>query len=183
MTAADTVGTQLSIAVKDHAYMAFKPYPDGSAAYPAAGETSTSVKIARVMPCHWGCSACSAPECGRACSRPLAAARAGTLNAAATAAAAVARGGGSHGVRVVPQGMADTRTEGSYYYHAIPLAADSTPLGDGGAAGASGASSSLGGTSNAGASARGASGGVSGERWWRIRCEYGWRGGAGGAAQ
>jgi hypothetical protein len=51
MTAANTVGTQLSIAVKDHAYQAFKPYPDGSVAYPAAGDTSTSVKIARVMPC------------------------------------------------------------------------------------------------------------------------------------
>ncbi|HTA91303.1 MAG TPA: hypothetical protein VK745_17075 [Polyangiaceae bacterium] len=51
MTAANTVGTQLNIAVKDHAYMAFKPYPDGSVAYPAAGDTTTSVKIARVMPC------------------------------------------------------------------------------------------------------------------------------------
>ncbi len=51
MTAATAVGTQLNIAVKDHAYQAFKPYPDGSVAYPAAGDTSTSVKIARVMPC------------------------------------------------------------------------------------------------------------------------------------
>jgi hypothetical protein len=45
------IGAQLSIAAKDHAFQAFKPYPDGSAAYPAAGDDNTSVKIARVMPC------------------------------------------------------------------------------------------------------------------------------------
>jgi hypothetical protein len=45
------VGSQLAIAVKDHAFQAFKPYADGSAAYPAAGDNTTSVKIARVMPC------------------------------------------------------------------------------------------------------------------------------------
>ncbi|GIE93305.1 hypothetical protein [Paractinoplanes rishiriensis] len=44
------VGAQFSIAARDHAYQAFKPYPDGSAAYPAAGSTSTSIKIARVLP-------------------------------------------------------------------------------------------------------------------------------------
>jgi hypothetical protein len=36
--------------VKDHDYQAFKAYPDGSAAYPAAGSGSTSIRIARVMP-------------------------------------------------------------------------------------------------------------------------------------
>jgi uncharacterized repeat protein (TIGR02543 family) len=46
-----TVGSQFSIAVSDHNYQAFKAYPDGSAAYPASGSTSTSIKIARVMPC------------------------------------------------------------------------------------------------------------------------------------
>jgi hypothetical protein len=50
-TAGGTIGSQFSINVKDHAYQAFKPYPDGSAAYPAAGDTSTSVKIARVLAC------------------------------------------------------------------------------------------------------------------------------------
>jgi hypothetical protein len=45
-----TVGGQLAIAVKDHDYQAFKAYADGSAAYPAAGSTSTSIKIARVLP-------------------------------------------------------------------------------------------------------------------------------------
>jgi len=51
MTDASTVGAQFTIAVKDHAYQAFKPYPDGSAAYPAAGTNSTSINVARVMPC------------------------------------------------------------------------------------------------------------------------------------
>jgi hypothetical protein len=45
-----TVGKQFKIAVRDHSYQAFKAYPDGSAAYPATGSTSTSIKIARVMP-------------------------------------------------------------------------------------------------------------------------------------
>jgi hypothetical protein len=44
------VGDQFTIAVRDHDYQAFKAYADGSAAYPAAGSTSTSIKIARVMP-------------------------------------------------------------------------------------------------------------------------------------
>ena len=47
---AQTVGDQFTIAVRDHDYLAFKAYADGSAAYPAAGSTSTSIKIARVMP-------------------------------------------------------------------------------------------------------------------------------------
>ena len=51
MTDGSTVGAQFSIAVNDHAYQAFKPYPDGSAAYPAAGSTPTSINVARVMPC------------------------------------------------------------------------------------------------------------------------------------
>jgi hypothetical protein len=44
------VGDQFTIGVRDHDYQAFKAYADGSAAYPAAGSTSTSIKIARVMP-------------------------------------------------------------------------------------------------------------------------------------
>jgi hypothetical protein len=44
------VGDPFTIAVKDHAYQAFKAYPDGSAAYPAAGSNNTSIKIARVLP-------------------------------------------------------------------------------------------------------------------------------------
>ena len=44
------VGASFAIAVRDHSYQAFKAYADGSAAYPAAGSTSTSIKIARVLP-------------------------------------------------------------------------------------------------------------------------------------
>ena len=47
----ETVGSEFMIDVEDHNYLAFKAYPDGSAAYPAAGDTPTSVKIARVLPC------------------------------------------------------------------------------------------------------------------------------------
>ncbi|GAA1687820.1 hypothetical protein GCM10009830_39240 [Glycomyces endophyticus] len=45
----DPVGDRFDIAVPDHAYQAFKAYPDGSAAYPAAGGGG-SIRIARVMP-------------------------------------------------------------------------------------------------------------------------------------
>jgi hypothetical protein len=45
-----TVGSQFTINVRDHSYQAFKPYADGSTAYPAAGTTTTSIRIARVMP-------------------------------------------------------------------------------------------------------------------------------------
>ncbi|MEV6342902.1 hypothetical protein [Actinoplanes sp. NPDC051851] len=45
-----TVGARFTIGVKDHDYQAFKPYADGSVAYPAAGGGSTIVKIARVLP-------------------------------------------------------------------------------------------------------------------------------------
>jgi hypothetical protein len=43
------VGARFTIGARDHDYQAFKAYPDGSVAYPAAGG-STSVRIARVMP-------------------------------------------------------------------------------------------------------------------------------------
>jgi hypothetical protein len=45
-----TVGGQFTIGVSNHDYLSFKAYPDGSAAYAAAGSTSTSIRIARVMP-------------------------------------------------------------------------------------------------------------------------------------
>jgi hypothetical protein len=48
---AAAVGSTFTLAVTDHDYQAFKPYPDGSAAYPAKGADASSVKIARVMPC------------------------------------------------------------------------------------------------------------------------------------
>jgi len=44
------IGATLTLGVKDHNYTAFKEYKDGSVAYPAAGSTPTSIRIARVMP-------------------------------------------------------------------------------------------------------------------------------------
>ncbi|MDI6101832.1 hypothetical protein QLQ12_24725 [Actinoplanes sp. NEAU-A12] len=44
------VGGRLSISVADHSYQAFKAYADGSVAYPAAGSSNSSIKIARVLP-------------------------------------------------------------------------------------------------------------------------------------
>jgi hypothetical protein len=48
----DTVGSQFTIDVNDHDYMAFKAYADGSVAYPASGANNTSARIGRVMPCN-----------------------------------------------------------------------------------------------------------------------------------
>ena len=45
-----TVGSEFTVGVKDHNYLAFKAYADGSTAYPASGATTSSVKVARVMP-------------------------------------------------------------------------------------------------------------------------------------
>jgi hypothetical protein len=45
-----TVGARFTVNVRDHNYQAFKAYPDGSVAYPAAGSGATSIRIARVMP-------------------------------------------------------------------------------------------------------------------------------------
>jgi hypothetical protein len=47
-----TAGDQFTIEVPDYNYQAFKAYPDGSVAYPAAGSTNTSIRIGRVMPCN-----------------------------------------------------------------------------------------------------------------------------------
>ncbi len=47
----DPVGSQFMINVPDHNYQAFKAFPDGSVAYPAAGSSSTKLKVARVMAC------------------------------------------------------------------------------------------------------------------------------------
>jgi hypothetical protein len=47
----ENVGQTFTINVKDHNYQAFKAYPDGSVAYPAAGSSNTSIRVARVLPC------------------------------------------------------------------------------------------------------------------------------------
>ena len=44
------IGGQCTVNAKDHNYQAFKTYPDGSAAYPAAGSSNTSIRIARLLP-------------------------------------------------------------------------------------------------------------------------------------
>jgi hypothetical protein len=46
------VGDQFTIDVPDHNYQAFKAYADGSVAYPVAGSSSTTIRIARVMSCN-----------------------------------------------------------------------------------------------------------------------------------
>jgi hypothetical protein len=48
----ESVGQEFTIDVKDHNFQAFKAYPDGSVAYPAAGDNNTSIRIGRVMPCN-----------------------------------------------------------------------------------------------------------------------------------
>jgi hypothetical protein len=47
----ESVGQEFTIDVKDHNYQAFKAYQDGSVAYPAAGDSNTSIRIARLLPC------------------------------------------------------------------------------------------------------------------------------------
>jgi len=47
----EAVGPELTIDVLDHSYQAFKAFPDGSVAYPAAGTNGQSVRVARVLPC------------------------------------------------------------------------------------------------------------------------------------
>jgi hypothetical protein len=46
------IGSQVTMALSDHDYGAFKAYTDGSAAYAASGSNTTSIKIGRVMPCN-----------------------------------------------------------------------------------------------------------------------------------
>lgn len=46
-----TVGSQFTIAVPDHPWQSWKAFPDGSAAYAAVGSASSTVQIARAMPC------------------------------------------------------------------------------------------------------------------------------------
>ena len=48
----ETIGSAFTIDVPDHDFQAFKDYPDGSAAYPASGTSSTKMRVARVMPCN-----------------------------------------------------------------------------------------------------------------------------------
>jgi len=46
------VGSELTIAIGDHDFGAWKAYDDGSAAYAYAAGNSTTAKVARVLPCN-----------------------------------------------------------------------------------------------------------------------------------
>jgi hypothetical protein len=50
-TTGAAVGDALAVDVSTNAYQDFRVFADGSVAYPAAGDTSTSVKILRILPC------------------------------------------------------------------------------------------------------------------------------------
>jgi len=50
-TTGETVGAAFSIAVPDHPWQSWKPFPDGSVAFASVGSASSTVQIARVMPC------------------------------------------------------------------------------------------------------------------------------------
>jgi hypothetical protein len=50
-TSGEPVGEQFSIAVPDHPWQSFKSFPDGSVAWASVASASSTVQIARVMPC------------------------------------------------------------------------------------------------------------------------------------
>lgn len=50
-TSGAAVGTQFSIAAPDHPWQSWKPFPDGSAAWASVASASSTITVARVMPC------------------------------------------------------------------------------------------------------------------------------------
>jgi hypothetical protein len=50
-TSGATVGSQFTIAVPDHPWQSWKPFPDGSAAFASVASAGSTIQIARVMPC------------------------------------------------------------------------------------------------------------------------------------
>jgi hypothetical protein len=50
-TSGAPVGDQFSIAVPDHPWQSFKAFPDGSVAFASVGAASSTIQIARVLPC------------------------------------------------------------------------------------------------------------------------------------
>ncbi|HEX5101470.1 MAG TPA: hypothetical protein VFV94_18295 [Polyangiaceae bacterium] len=50
-TTGEPVGDQFSIAVPDHPWQSWKPFPDGSVAFASVGSASSTVEVARVLPC------------------------------------------------------------------------------------------------------------------------------------
>jgi len=45
------VGAQFSIAAPDHPWQSWKPFPDGSVAWASTASASSTIQVARVMPC------------------------------------------------------------------------------------------------------------------------------------
>jgi hypothetical protein len=45
------VGAQFAIAVPDHPWQSWKPFPDGSVAWASVASASSTIEVARVMPC------------------------------------------------------------------------------------------------------------------------------------
>ena len=50
-SAGTTIGAPFTIAVPDHPWQSWKSFPDGSAAYAAVASASSTIQIARVLPC------------------------------------------------------------------------------------------------------------------------------------
>jgi len=50
-TTGDPVGAQLTIAAPDHPWQSWKPFPDGSVAWASVAAASSTIQVARVLPC------------------------------------------------------------------------------------------------------------------------------------
>ena len=46
-----TIGAQFTIAVPDHPWQSWKAFPDGSVAWAGVSSASSTIQIARVLPC------------------------------------------------------------------------------------------------------------------------------------
>jgi hypothetical protein len=51
-TTGATIGSQFTIAVPDHPWQSWKAFPDGSVAWASVASSSSTVQVARVMPCN-----------------------------------------------------------------------------------------------------------------------------------
>ena len=50
-TTGATVGAQFTVAAPDHPWQSWKPFPDGSVAWASVSSASSTIQVARVMPC------------------------------------------------------------------------------------------------------------------------------------
>ena len=51
VTSGEPVGDQFSIDVPDHPWQSFKAFPDGSVAFASVESASSTIQVARVLPC------------------------------------------------------------------------------------------------------------------------------------